>query len=291
MDLIVGATGILGNVICQDLLGKGRKVRALVRTSSDSDKVAALKEAGAEIVIGDLKDPASLDAACDGVDAVITTASSTLSRTEGDDIETVDRLGQMALVEAAKKAGVNHFLFVSFPQAGREFPLQDAKRAVENAIEQSGMTYTILHPTHFREVWLSPALGFDTAEGSVRIFGEGQGRISWVSLLDVRDAVVNSLDNAKAHNRTIRLGGPEALTLLEVIERFEKQAGKSFDREILPLEALEGMHGGEDPLEKSFAALMMVCHDEGCEIDNSDAAEILGHRPSSIDEFAKQVLG
>ena len=150
MDLVVGATGILGGEICRGLIAEGRSVRALVRSSSAPDKVAALEAAGVTTVVGDMKHPTSLAAACAGVDTVISTASSTLSRAEGDDIETVDRHGHFHLVDAAKEAGASRFIFVSFPPDDSSFPLQDAKRAVEAAIVGSGLPYTILHPTHFR---------------------------------------------------------------------------------------------------------------------------------------------
>src|SRR5215211_7601119 len=108
MDLVVGATGILGLQIVSRLAGAGRPVRALVRESSDPAKVATLREAGAEIALADLKQPESLARACAGVKNLILTASSTLSRIEGDSIETVDRLGNLALIDAAKAARVAH---------------------------------------------------------------------------------------------------------------------------------------------------------------------------------------
>jgi uncharacterized protein YbjT (DUF2867 family) len=93
MNLIVGATGILGSEICRLVAETGKPVRALVRATSDPDKVARLKALKVDVVIGDLKDRRSLDAACRGVSAIVSTASSTLSRQEGDSIESVDRDG------------------------------------------------------------------------------------------------------------------------------------------------------------------------------------------------------
>ena len=82
--------------------------------------------------MGDLKDPASLLAACREVDAVVSTASSTLSRQTGDSIESVDAAGQMNLVNAAKSANVDRFIFASFRSAPDvTSPLIEAKRAVE----------------------------------------------------------------------------------------------------------------------------------------------------------------
>ena len=94
MILVVGATGLLGSEICRRLRGAGHPVRALVRANSACDRISAVQSAGAALTIGDLKNPASLSQACEGVSAVITTASSTLSRQDGDSIETVDRQGE-----------------------------------------------------------------------------------------------------------------------------------------------------------------------------------------------------
>lgn len=93
MNLVVGATGLVGSEVCRQLQAHGHEVRALVRTTADPTKVQALQDAGVETVEGDLKDTASLSSACQGVTAVISTASSTLSRQEGDSIESVDRQG------------------------------------------------------------------------------------------------------------------------------------------------------------------------------------------------------
>ena len=63
MNLIVGATGLLGGQICQLLAERGKPVRALVRDTSNPDKVATLRNIGAEIVLGDLKDRQELQEA------------------------------------------------------------------------------------------------------------------------------------------------------------------------------------------------------------------------------------
>jgi uncharacterized protein YbjT (DUF2867 family) len=99
---VVGATGLLGPEICQRLTAAGQQVKALVRSTSDEVKRRALQDRGVETVAGDLKDAASLDRACAGVHALISTASSTLSRQAGDSIETVDHRGQLALVDHSR---------------------------------------------------------------------------------------------------------------------------------------------------------------------------------------------
>src|ERR1017187_9693142 len=138
---------------------------------------------------GDLKDTNSLADACRGVDAIISTASSTLSRQAGDSIESVDDQGQLNLVEAAKAAGVDRFVFVSFRHsANLTFPLADAKAHVENAIK--ALNFTTIQASWFMEIWLSPALGFDYANATVRIYGSGTSPVSWVSFQDVAEMCV-----------------------------------------------------------------------------------------------------
>jgi uncharacterized protein YbjT (DUF2867 family) len=256
--LVVGATGVLGGEICRLLAQRGKPVRALVRGTSSPDRVADLARAGADRVRGDLKDRASLEAACRGASAVMSTASSTISRQAGDTIESVDRQGQLSLVDAAAAAGVKRFILVSFRSVDGDFPLQSAKRVVEERLRGSGMTYTILRPTFFAEVWLSPALGFDAANAKAQIYGGGQNKISWISFRDVAQFAVAALDNPQATNAVVDLGGPEALSPLEVVRLAEQATRKRFAVQHVSEEALRAQYGSAtDPLQQSFAAMML----------------------------------
>lgn len=275
MNLIVGATGMLGGEICRLLLGQGKAVRALVRETSNSEKVARLKGLGAEVVRGDLKDPPSLEAACRSASAIVSTASSTLSRQEGDSIESVDRQGQLNLIEAAEAAGVKHFVLISFPDVDINFPLQSAKRAVEDRLRRGRMMYTILQPTFFTEVWLSPALGFDPAHATAQIYGSGHNKISWISFQDVAQFAVTALGNAQATNAVIKLGGPDALSPLEVVRLAEQAVGKDVVVQHVPEEALRAQHASApDALQQSFAGLMLY-YARGEVIDMAEALRVL----------------
>jgi uncharacterized protein YbjT (DUF2867 family) len=290
VNLVVGATGLLGSEICRLLAAAHKPVRALVRQTSDQTKVAELESLGVETARGDLKDRSSLDAACSGVSAVISTASSTLSRQEGDSIQTVDLDGQLNLVDAAKAANVSRFVLVSFPQVDVEFPLQAAKRRVEQHLKSSGLTYTILQPTFFIEVWLSPALGFDAANAKAQVYGSGENKISWISYKDVAKFAVASLDKPEARNAVIKLGGLEALSPLEVVRTFEELHGRKFDVQHVPEEALrEQRESASDPLQQSFAGLMLYY----CRGDVIDMRETLHKLPvqlTSVRDFAKASL-
>ena len=286
MILVVGATGMLGSEICRLLAEDGRPVRALVRETSNPDRIAALSSLGAELVHGDLKDRPSLDAACRGATAVISTASSTISRQEGDSIETVDHQGQLDLIDAAAAAGVGHFVLVSFPGTDVEFPLQSAKRAAEEHLRHSRMTWTILQPTCFAEVWLSPALGFDTVKGTAQVCGTGENRVSWISFHDVAAFAVAALENPHAKNAVLRLGGPDAVSPLEAVQLAERSTGRRFVVQHIPEAALQAqLATATDPLQQSFAGLMLYC--AGGEVIDMTGTlrDFPGQRLTSVREY------
>ena len=284
--LLVGATGLLGYDICRWLLDARHDVRALIRPSADAGKRAALGALGVELVEGDLKDPASLSRACAGVQAVISTASSTLSRQGGDSIESVDRQGQLALVDAAQRAGVAHFVFVSFRENPNiQFPLTVAKRAVERALKASGMAYTILQASYFMEVWLTPALGFDAANGTVRLYGDGNRPISWISYQDVARAAAAAVSEPNARNMIVELGGPDALSPRQVVRMFESAGAGPIAAEVVPEAALEAQRASAtDSLQQSFAGLMLQ-YAAGDAVDTATSSRLFPFRRTSVHEF------
>jgi uncharacterized protein YbjT (DUF2867 family) len=290
MILIVGSTGLVGNEICTQLAKEKTKFRALVCKDSNPDKVKALKKMGAEIVVGDLKDPASLDAACAGIEKVISTASCTFSMREGDNIDTVDRQGQLNLVAAAKKAKVKRFVFISFlDYPENPFPLSDAKRAVEHALANSGMNWSSLQASYFMEVWLSPALGFNYAEKKARIYGAGTKKLTWISYKDVARLAIVALDNSYADNCACPIGGPRPLTPNKVVQIFEKAHGTSFALENVPKKALQKQKkNAGNPLEASFAGLM-IQYTDGDNIDMKDIQNKVGIKLTSVQKYAKVV--
>lgn len=277
---------MLGGEICRLLAEGGKRVRALVRDTSNPERIAALRSLGADLVRGDLKDRRSLDAACRGATAVISTASSTISRQEGDSIETVDHQGQLDLIDAAAAAGVGHFILVSFPGTDVEFPLQSAKRAAEEHLRQGRMTWTILQPTCFAEIWLSPALGFDTVKATAQVCGTGENRVSWISFHDVAAFAVAALENPHARNAVLRLGGPDALSPLEAVQLAERSTGTRFVVQRVPEEALRAqLAAATDPLQQSFAGLMLYCA-QGEVIDMTGTLrDFPGQRLTSVREY------
>ena len=291
MNLVVGATGMVGAEVCRAMVNAGKPVTALVRPSADPAKVKALESLGVAIVRGDLRDRASLDAAAKGMQAVITTASAMpFAYAPGDNTpERTDRDGYIALIDAARDAGVRQFVYISFPLMSAPFPLQDAKRAVEAHLQNSSVPYTILRPTYFTEVWLSPAVGFDFANRKATLYGTGDKEISWISFKDVARFAVASLDTPAASNATIELGGPEALSPHEVVAIFERIAGGPFEVTHVPVEALQAQwSGATDPMEKSFAGLMLGYAD-GSPVDMTATLKAFPLQLASVKEYAQRL--
>jgi NADH dehydrogenase len=292
VNLVVGATGLLGGEICRQLAVKGGPVQALVRSKSDPGKIEALEQYGVELVRGDLKDRRSLDAACRGVKALLTTASTTRSRQEGDTIQTVDLEGQLSLVDAAKAAGVEHLIYISYRHVDPDLdcPLSNAKRSVEQHLKASGLTYTILWPGLFMEAWLSPRLGFDYPNAKARIYGSGQRALPWISFRDVARYAVAALDDPAARNATIDVGG-ELASPLEVVRIFEEVGGRPFTVEHVSEDALRTQKAtASDPMGKTYAALMLG-YATGAMVGKEAASMTLPAQLTSVKEYALQMLG
>ncbi|WP_051477025.1 SDR family oxidoreductase [Arthrobacter sp. Br18] len=187
MILLVGATGQLGRRITEKLLQHREPIRALTRPGSDT---GWLRAAGVELVVGDLKDPASLDRACTGVDTVITTATS-MARGEPDTLDTVDRSGNRNLVDAATKQGVRRFVFISALGASPDSPLPLLRAKAE-------------------------------AENGLR-------RHSLIAIEDVAAYTLAALRHREADNRMLQLGGPEAVSWRAAVTCFEEHLGRPIE--------------------------------------------------------------
>lgn len=294
MNLVVGATGRLGSEICRLFAAKGEPIRALVRPSADPTKVRALRELGADLVPGDLRDPTSLATACHDVTAVIATASTVpfayVANT--NDIAAVDLTGLTRLITATQVADVPRFVFTSLSgNLDRAFPLLDAKRAIEQHLQDSGLLYTIVRPSFVSDVWLSPAMGFDYDTAKVRVYGSGQKPIRWISHRDVAQVVVDYLDHPAAHYATFELGGPEALSPLQVIEIFEEVGGRAFTVEHVPVAALEQqLARATDPLQQSLVRLMLG-YAQGDPTEAHPTPPWLSPRLTSVRDYARVALG
>lgn len=141
--LVVGGTGYLGRQVVAALQERGASVRALVRPGSEAPS-------GLEVVRGDMMESASLDAAFAGVDAVISTAAGYTRRRKGDSLA-IDRIGNQNLAQAAKRAGVARYVFLSILSSdqAKDVPHFWAKALAEKALRDAGVPFVALRPGGF----------------------------------------------------------------------------------------------------------------------------------------------
>ena len=166
-------------------------------------KARSLVNAGIEVIEGDLTLLASLDNAVKNIEVVISTVSSMPTGADNG-LKRVDLDGTLALIDSAERAGVKRFVCVSYSWNIREdSPLEVAKRTCENRLLDSKMEAVILRPSYFMEVWLGPALGFDPAKGSARIYGDGDAEVSYISGMDVANFAVAAATSKYPKKNTI----------------------------------------------------------------------------------------
>jgi len=254
--LVVGATGFVGGQVARGLRERGIFVRALVRGGASHPKSGELREAGVDIVDGDVTRAESLAPACRGIDVVVSTLTS-MPTGANDGLRRVDHDGALALIDAAERAGVRKFVYVSYSgNIDQPSPLATAKRDCEERLRASAMQAVILRPSYFAEIWLGPALGFDARSGKARIYGSGDAKVSYISARDVAAFAVAVATHEQAAKTTVlEVGGPDAVSLRQVIATFEQATGREFIVESVPSEALQAQLGATDPLQATFAAL------------------------------------
>jgi uncharacterized protein YbjT (DUF2867 family) len=152
------------------------------------------------------------------------------------------------------------------------------------------LNYTVIQASWFMEVWLSPALGFDYANASARIYGEGKNPVSWVSFRDVAEMSAIAVGHPAAERKTIEFGGPEALSPLEVVARFERIGGKPFRLEHVPESVLRlQLEQAPDPMQKSFAGLMLG-YAQGDAIDMTSVLKTFPIQLTTVNDYARAVL-
>ena len=293
MYAVVGATGKLGMEICRQLVASRKPVRALVRAAAQRDRLAELQALGVRIVPGDLQDRASLEAVCRDAMAVISTANTLGSRQPHDSILASDLEGHRNLLGAARKAGVQRFVFVSLSGCMPAWEaFVQARRAVEAYVRASGLVYTILGPAPIMETWLTPSMVVDITGARARPFGSGDGKLSWIARGDVARFAITLPEYPLARDATIDVGGPDWLSQNEVIRLCEALSGRPFTVEHLPAPVLRmQLAAATDEYARAVAGLELhIAQGEGEPIDMRPVLQACPLRLVSIREYVHGVL-
>jgi uncharacterized protein YbjT (DUF2867 family) len=282
--LVVGGTGILGSNVTRRLLAGGREVRLLARPGSD---YAPLVAAGAEAVMADLRDPETLASAFEGVGRVLTTANSAMRGGE-DNVQSVDIDGNRNLIDAARRADVEQFVFVSALGASldSQSPFMRAKAMTEEYLRCSGVPWTILAPNAFMEGWIGMIVGLPVETGRpVRLVGEGVRRHTFVSMEDVAALAVAALGDEAALNQWIPVAGPIATSWTEIVDACGQALGRPLEVERLqPGEPLPGL-----PAEVGELMAAMETYDS--EVEMGEVARRFGIVLTPVEAFVRRTFG
>jgi uncharacterized protein YbjT (DUF2867 family) len=320
MILVVGATGQLGTAIVQKLNSAGKPVRAFVRETSQHDH---LKKPGIELAYGDLHDPASVDRACEGTEVIIATANATGPAQKGDTFKAVDVEGYRHLIASASKHNVGQFIYCSVPtDSDRDqlSPLTVAKRETERRLIDSGLTYTIFRSAPFMDVYFAlmgsdlPVRGVENptvlrpfkfsqrffnsvrnniAQGKFGLVGDGNTQHRYICIDDVAEFHVRAVGHPDAQNQIIDIGGPEALSAMEVKGLYEKVLGKQLSVQRTPVAVFRVGAALMKPFAPAVAnimALNYISATQGAEIDGQQAAQKFGVTLTSAEEFLRGKL-
>jgi NADH dehydrogenase len=273
----------LGSAVTRRHLEQGKPVRALSRTPA---KLTGLKAMGAEVVQGDLRDPDSLRRACRDVTHVVASAHSFLGR-GGERSALVDDKGHRDLIDAAQAAGVAHFIYVSVYGASPDHPAAFIryKYGVEQYLKASGLPFTIVRPTAFLETHAYEFIGKTVLEqGKASLFGQGTGRLNFVSVEDVAQFILQVWDDPRVAGQTLDIGGPASnnLTNNEVVAMFERFSGQKAKVSHVPRLVLRVMSPLLRPFHPGLSQVMAFALYNDTHDTSFDAAPLLRQYPMEL---------
>ncbi|WP_170853969.1 NAD(P)H-binding protein [Microlunatus flavus] len=275
---MTGSTGNVGRELVPLLVQRDLDVRCLVHAGG-----VALRTADAEVVEGDVDDPASVAAALEGCDRLFL-----LTPAHPDQVRR-----ESALVDAAVRAGVRHVVAVSVVGADAASPSTFARwhREVDEHLRASGLGVTLLRPTAFMQVHLVPPGG--AADG--RWYGaSGDGAHAFVDARDVADVAAHVLASSHPVEGALEVTGPRAITVPEAARAY----GQAFGREVayvdLPPEQLAGaMRGNGVPgfLVEGIVELYAAIRAGHAATTSNGVEELTGRPPGSYEDFLDRVTG
>ncbi|NKQ36003.1 MAG: SDR family oxidoreductase [Chloroflexi bacterium] len=272
--LVTGATGNTGSGLVPALRNAGVEVRAFVR---DEAKAQSLKDAGAEIVVGDLDRPETIATAVEGVDKIYLLTWN--GPTQAQQVQNV--------VNAAKQAGNPHIVRHSMWGPARSRIIKQGEQA-EEAVKSSGLPWTLLKPTFFMQNTMMAAQTI--AADGVIYWDVRDGEISMIDVRDIVDAATAVLTGTGHEGKSYILTGPEAISFQDVAAAFSQVLGKEVNYVSVPHEAaFEAMVGMGVPawIASGYGELMAGFSEGFANRATDNVARLTGHPARSFEQFAR----
>jgi uncharacterized protein YbjT (DUF2867 family) len=287
---VAGGTGTLGRHLVERLTGHGIRVRILAR---DAGQARSMESELIEVVPGDVRDTAALQAGVQGCDAVVS-AFTAFGRPQGGDLRSADLQGNINLIRSAETAGSSQFVLVSVHGAAPDSPLElgRVKYQVEQVLQASRIGWTIIRPTPSMELYVTLLAAPLLEHHKARVFGRGDNPINFVSQRDVAAFIELALTDNRLLGQAVDVGGPENLSVNQLVHRFEELTGASGSEQHIPLPMLRAMSVVMRPFSSTLArqakaaVLMDTTH---MAFDHSGTARSYPSiHPTSLEEVVRQ---
>jgi uncharacterized protein YbjT (DUF2867 family) len=280
--LVTGASGNTGHGVAVGLLEKGYQVRALVR---DAAKGEGLKAQGADVVVVDLDDPATLTPAVfEGVDKIylLTWNGETAAQQTKN------------FLAAVKASGTSPYVVRLSAYGAAESRIIKQLRESDQDLKDSGCDWTLLQPTFFMQNTMMGAQSIQE-QGTI-YFDWGEGKAGMIDVRDIVDSAVGALtaEGDDFRGKSYVMTGPESIGFADVAEKIGAVVGKPVQYMAVPhemaIQTMSGM-GMPDFIVQGFAELATGFESGFADLTNDSVQQLAGHAPRSFDQFASDFKG
>jgi uncharacterized protein YbjT (DUF2867 family) len=274
--LVVGATGTTGGEVARQLLAAGEKPRLLVRNRARASEF----EYKAEIVEGELDNPASLTAALEGIEKAFLVSAGL----DGPNLE-------IKFIDAAKKAGVRHIVKLSVIGADEpSLTFSKWHARVEKHLKDSGLSWTMLRPGNFMSNAL--LLWGETIRAQGAFYQPtGEGRWAAIDPADIGAVAVQALTKPGHEGKAYTLTGPESLTAAQYAETLSSVLGKPVKFVDVPPEAAkDSMLASGIPAEyvEAILNLMAAMKAGHTDIVTDTFERVMGRKPTRFEDWVRR---
>jgi NAD(P)H dehydrogenase (quinone) len=281
--VIAGATGQLGRLVVEELLGRGVPAEAIVAAGRAVEKLSELSAAGVATAVVDYDQPSSIAAALKEGDTLLLISGNDLMRRKQQ---------HKAVADAAVRAGVGHILYTSALAAGHTSLVVAPDHVyTEELVRSSGIPFTILRHGWYTENYLQ-ALHQADATGAV-VASVGEGRVASASRADFAAAIAGVLTTTGHEGAVYELSGDHAWDYAELAEAMAAVLGREVTYTSLSSEehhaVLEG--AGLDPQTAGFVtALDANIRDGALELTTGELSRLAGRPTTPLVEGLRQLV-